>query len=95
MSLRCFTVQIFSVSAYRSKSFVRKTASAHSRLNRGMQRLSCFFTKFAFQFFRLCIGAGIFPPREIKRSGEAVFTGMMGAEPRSPPKEISSPTPRP
>ena len=40
---------------------------------------------FEAQFFKLCIGAGIRPPRAIKSAAEAVCTGMIGAEPSRPP----------
>lgn len=44
------------------------------------------------QFFRLCSGAGIRPPRPIKRAGDEVFSGITGPPPSNPPKDSSSPT---
>ena len=32
-----------------------------------------------FQFFKLCIGAGIRPPRRTKSTADSGWTGMMGA----------------
>ena len=37
------------------------------------------------QFFRLWIGAGIRPPRAIKRAGDQVFSGITGPPPSRPP----------
>ena len=45
-----------------------------------------------YQFLRLCIGAGILPPRAINFAGERSFTDITGAVPSRPPKETSSPT---
>ena len=44
------------------------------------------------QFFKLCSGAGIRPPREIKSELDSECTGITGAEPKRPPKATSSPT---
>ena len=48
------------------------------------------FCGLAAQFFRLCMGAGIRPPRATKSSAEPVWQGITGAEPSSPPNSTVS-----
>ena len=49
----------------------------------------------SFQFFRLCIGAGMRPPRATNSRAEKGCTGWTGAEPSSPPNSTVSPTVQP
>ena len=46
----------------------------------------------ASQFFRLCSGAGMRPPRAMKSVLAASWTGITGAEPNRPPSSTMSPT---
>ena len=56
---------------------------------------SVFLTGWELQFFRLCSGAGMRPPRAMNSAGERPFTRITGASPSNPPKETVSPSRQP